>query len=168
MYIDTVKQINKKENLIKVLKKIVDFLPKSKFVYYTIIALIIKSLLVIGNVSYERPTFEDIITSYMQIPHLYIYLCFILILVSFSYLFKNRGHMWFLLVMNVVLSILFVIDVWYYRGFNSFPTLYSLRETGNLDNLSSTVFSLIHKSDILFILDVFILIPYCIMRKKNV
>lgn len=166
MYIDTVKQINKKENLIKVLKKIVDFLPKSKFVYYTIIALIIKSLLVIGNVSYERPTFEDIITSYMQIPHLYIYLCFILILVSFSYLFKNRGHMWFLLVMNVVLSILFVIDVWYYRGFNSFPTLYSLRETGNLDNLSSTVFSLIHKSDILFILDVFILIPYCIMSKK--
>lgn len=166
MYINNVREITKKENALGFLKKIVNFLPKSKLFYYTIIILYVKSLLAIANVYYEKPTFKQALASYTMISHAYIYIYFILLLVSFSYLFKNRGHMWFLIIINLFLSILFIADVWYYRGFSSFPTIYSLKETGNLNSISDTIYSLIHKSDILFIIDFFILIPYSIINRK--
>lgn len=166
MYISIVKQMNKKEIILGLSKRIVNVLVSNKLLYYTAVALFIKSILAISNVVYENPTFDEEIKSYTKVPHLYIYLCFILILASFSCLFKNRAYMRFLIILNLILSILFVVDVWYYRGFNSFPTLYSLKESGNLDNLSSTVFSLIRKSDIFFAADFFILIPYSIKNKN--
>lgn len=166
MYISIVKQMNKKEIILGLLKRIVNVLVSNKLLYYTVAALFIKSILAISNVVYENPTFDEKIKSYTKVPHLYIYLCFILILASFSCLFKNRAYIRFLIILNLILSILFIVDVWYYRGFNSFPTLYSLKESGNLDNLSSTVFSLIYKSDIFFVADFFILIPYSIKNKN--
>jgi len=166
VYISIVKQMNKKEIILGLLKRIVNVLVSNKLLYYTVAALFIKSILAISNVVYENPTFDEKIKSYTKVPHLYIYLCFILILASFSCLFKNRAYIRFLIILNLILSILFIVDVWYYRGFNSFPTLYSLKESGNLDNLSSTVFSLIYKSDIFFVADFFILIPYSIKNKN--
>jgi phosphoglycerol transferase MdoB-like AlkP superfamily enzyme len=163
---NNVERYEVKERIIDSLKKVIEFLPKSKLFYYTIFILFVKSLIVIGDICYGNPTFKQAITSYTNISHVYIYLYFILLLVSFSYLFKSRSHMWFLIIINLSLSILFIADVWYYRGFSSLPTLYSLKETGNLNNLSDTIISLAHKSDILFILDFFILIPFSIMKKN--
>lgn len=166
MYVRETVAVTRKDKILESMKKAIESIPKSKMFYYTIIVLFLKSLLAIGNVNYKELNFEEVIKSYTQIPHAYIYVCFISLLMSFSYLFKNRGHMWFLILMNLFLSVLFIADVWYYRGFNSFPTLYSLKQTGNLDNLSDTIFSLIHKSDILFIMDFFVLIPYVVINKK--
>lgn len=166
MYSYNVREITKKENFLRTLKKIVDFLPKSILFYYTIIILFAKSFLVIGDVYFENSTVKQELEPYINISHAYIYILFILVLISFSYLFKNRGHMWFLITINLFLSILFLADVIYYRGFNSFPTLYSLNETSNLHDMSDIILSLIRKSDILFIIDFFILIPYSIINKK--
>lgn len=166
MNINSVKEIAKKQNVSEILEKVVDFLPTSKLFYYTIVVLLLKSLLVIGDVCYESPTFKQVFTTKKSIPHMYIYVFFILLIVSFAYLFKNKGHMWYLIILNLVLSILFIADVWYFRGFSSFPSVYALKETGNLHNLSSTIFSLAHTSDILFVIDLFVLIPYCIISKK--
>ncbi|URZ07863.1 LTA synthase family protein [Clostridium felsineum] len=163
---DNFKEMVSRENIFEGLKNAAFYLWKSKLMYYTVIILFVKSLLVISNISYTNPTFQEMLTSYTKISHAYIYIYFIVLIISFAYLFKNRGHMWFLIGANLLLSILFVIDVWYYRGFTSLPTLYSLNETGNLDNLSSTVFSLMRKTDILFIIDLFILVPYGFINKK--
>lgn len=162
----SVREIVKKDNILKGLRRLINFLPTSKFFYYTIIILFAKILLVIADVNYDKPTFKEVVMSYANIPHVYIYIFFILLIASFSYLFKNKGHMYFLIIMNLILSILFTIDVWYYRGFSSFPTLYSLKETGNLNNLSSTILSLINKSDILFVIDLIIIVPFIIINKE--
>ncbi|SMC29120.1 Phosphoglycerol transferase MdoB [Clostridium acidisoli DSM 12555] len=166
MDFNNTKEYSYRDKVIELLKKVTEILPKSKLFYYTILILFAKSLIVIGDVYYENPTFKQAITAYTKISHVYIYIYFIMLFVAFSYLFKNRAHMWFLIIINIVFSILFIADVWYYRGFSALPTLYSLKETGNLDNLSDAVISLIHKSDILFIIDFFILIPFSIINKK--
>ncbi|KHD37112.1 phosphoglycerol transferase [Clostridium acetobutylicum] len=166
MYINIVREMAKKESIVENFKKVACFLWRSKLFYYTVIILFFKSLLVISAISYEKPTVGQVLTSYTKISHAYIYIYFIVLIVSFSYLFKNRSRMWFLIFSNLCLSILFVIDVWYYRGFSSLPTLYSLNQTGNLDNLSSTIVSLIHKSDILFIVDLFVIVPFSIINRK--
>ena len=162
-----IKEVVRKKNISWVLEKLADFIPSSKLFYYTIIILFLKSLIVIADVCYEKPTFYQMASAYTNISHVYIYLYFILLVISFSYLFKNRAHMWFLIIMNLVLSVLFLGDVIYYRGFSSLLSVYNLSESGNLNNLSDTIFSLMHKSDMLFFLDFFILIPLSIKNKKR-
>lgn len=150
----------------KFLKSQIKSISISVFFCYTVIALLLKTILVAANVNYDEPNFSQIIRSYNAIPHVYIYLCFILLFTSFSFLFKGRAQLKFLIIINLLFSILFIGDLWYFRGFSTFPTLYLLKETTNLDNLSSSIASMIHKSDILFLLDFFIIIPYSFFNKK--
>lgn len=154
------------EKILELLQDGVKTLTKTKIFYYTILSLFIKSLIVVGDIYYENPSISQMLISYKQISHVYIYLFFILIFASISFLFKNRAHLWFLIILNLFFSILFIVDLWYFRGFNAMPTLYLLKETSNLNNLSDTVMSLAHKSDILLILDFLFLVPYAIMNKK--
>lgn len=73
--------------------------------------------------------------------------------------------MWYLIIFNILITVLIVGDLWYYRGFNSFLSLHVLDQATNLDNLSSDIVSMMRPIDLIFIIDLFIMTPIMIKFK---
>ena len=81
------------------------------------------------------------------------YFCPVIVFLSFSFLFKNRGRNVFFLVVDVIFSALILVDIWYLRGFNAMPSPHLLQQGSNLDNLAGSIFPVIHLVDLLFVID---------------
>lgn len=94
------------------------------------------------------------------------YFGFILIFLSFAFLFKNRARMIYYMVLNALVSIILLVDLWYFRGFNTMPTIFVLQQTSNLDNMSSSILSLIKLWDLVFVFDI-IVVLLVLFFKKN-
>jgi phosphoglycerol transferase MdoB-like AlkP superfamily enzyme len=48
------------------------------------------------------------------------------------FLFKKNLRAIAFIILDFVVSLLFMIDIWYLRGFNVFPTLYAFQAIGNM------------------------------------
>lgn len=144
------------------------FIKKNNWLwFYTVIALLVKSLLFlgftnsIGNSSYS---FKRI---FWFAPPVLVYICFIALFLSFSFLFKNKFQSWYLIIFNIIISFLIIMDLWYYRAFGSFISMYLLKETANLNNLSDSIFSMIKPVDMLFAADIIPIIFIMIIGRKK-
>jgi len=91
---------------------------------------------------------------------------FSMLFISFTYIFKKRAHLWALVTFNLLFSILLIGDLWYYRGFKSFLSFHLLSETQNLNNLSSSVMSMARPVDLIFLIDVLLMIVLAIVYRK--
>lgn len=127
----------------------------------TTLAMLAKSILFIGLINNENATKFDYLKAFCSFsspPPLEIYTLFIIIILCFGFAFKGRGRFWFLLSCNTLFSMLLITDLMYYRGYSSFVTPYLLSQTTNLDNLFSSVISMLRQIDFLFIIDILILL----------
>jgi phosphoglycerol transferase MdoB-like AlkP superfamily enzyme len=97
----------------------------------------------------------------------FIYLFFIIAVISFSYLFYKKAHMIVLIIINVLYTILLVGNLWYYRGFNDFLSLHLLGQTQNLNNLSDSVTSMARPIDLIFIIDIMLLVPAAVFLRRR-
>lgn len=93
----------------------------------------------------------------MNAPSLLVYISFIAAMLSFAFLFEGRQHVGFLIIFDVLVSALFIVDLMYYRAFTSFVSPYMLQMYANLDNLGSSLMSMLRFTDIVFLLDIPIL-----------
>jgi lipoteichoic acid synthase len=90
----------------------------------------------------------------------------ILPVMAFAYLFKkNMGT--FLYIFNLLFSILLVIDTIYYKYFNDIISIGAISNAVLLGDVSSSVIKLISLTDFVFLLDVIILTPLIIWRKRK-
>lgn len=118
--------------------------------HYTFLAILLKSILttvLIVNNSSGKINFLVLFIG------LVVYSTFVLIVMSFALLFKGRKRLWYLVILNLVFSILLIFDIWYYRGFASFLSVHQLGQLVNLDNLGDSIFSMSRQWDFLFIID---------------
>ncbi|MCM8711313.1 LTA synthase family protein [Clostridium sp. SYSU_GA19001] len=141
------------------------YLSKDRMLHVTLISLFLKSIIFTLLINSEKATKINFGWAFYGDPHLLVYICFINIFLSFSFLFKNRGRLWYLIVINTLISMIIIADLWYYRGFASFMTIHVLNQTTNLDNLSSDIIAMMRVIDIFFVLDIFVLIPLAIKQK---
>ncbi len=135
---------------------------------FTTLAMLTKSILFIGLINNENATKYDHMKafySFSSSPPLEVYTFFIIILLSFAFIFKGKARFWFLFSCNALFSTLLITDLMYYRGYSSFVTPYLLSQTTNLDNLFSSVISMLRQIDFLFILDLLILFGIGIKHK---
>lgn len=79
--------------------------------------------------------------------------CFTLLFFSISLLFKGRRRLWITWTISTTLSFLLVADLVYYRGYGDFLTLHLVRQLTNLEDLGSSIVSLLYFTDIVFIID---------------
>jgi phosphoglycerol transferase MdoB-like AlkP superfamily enzyme len=140
---------------------------KDILLHITLLCIFLKSIAFICLISSDKATKFDFTWAFYGDVHILAYLSFIVIFLSFSFLFKNRAHIWFLIGVNILITILIIGDLWYYRGFNSFLTLHVLNQTTNLDNLSSDIISMMRTIDVIFLIDIVIIIPF-IIKFKNI
>ena len=81
-----------------------------------------------------------------------------IIFLGLAWLFKGKRKYIWLIVIDFLLSVLLYANVLYYRFFNDFITLPTILQTQNFGDVSSSVTSLLRPYDILFFMDILILI----------
>lgn len=144
------------------LKSIID----NKAFVFSIFSLFIKTILLLILTSSDTGSNINIKTIFYSVPPLLVYLSFFVIFLSFSYLFKGKGHLISLFVLNIILTIIVISDVLYFRANSSFLSLHLFSYTSNLENLSGSIFSLFRLIDSLFLIDIIILGIYLSKKSK--
>lgn len=91
----------------------------------------------------------------------------VLILASFSMLFKHKRRISFLFTIDLIVSLVLISDIMYYKYFKDVTTVAALRNIKLLGGVSSSVSSLINIKDFIYIADTIILLPF-LKRYKNV
>ncbi|MEK4873105.1 LTA synthase family protein [Niallia sp. FSL W8-1348] len=87
-----------------------------------------------------------------------------LFFLGISMLFKAKKKYLILISMYLFLSLLLFVNVLYYRFFNDFITLPTLTQTQNFGDVSGSILSLLKPYDVLFFLDLLILILFLVFR----
>lgn len=149
------------------IKGIIRFLMEDKIGICFFVILIIKNFLflnVLKSSGASKITFKFDLYGFLN---LYIIVIFSMLLVSFTYLFKKKAHLWSLIILNCLFSVLLIGDLWYYRGFKAFLSFHLLSETQNLNNLSSSVISMARPVDMVFLIDVVVMIVLAVVFRKS-
>lgn len=138
------------------------------FFLIPVIAIVLKGIIFQGFVSSENPYSFSFSTGYgmVSIVSLEYYIAFALLFVSFSLLFKGKGRIIYVFILDIIVTLLFILDVWYYRGFNTVPSVFLLTQTSNLDNLSDSIKSMMSSLDWLFIIDFVVIGAYAYKFRK--
>lgn len=137
------------------------------FIIYTLIAIVLKSIIFEGfTLDKNAADFYLVISFFYTLPKLYYYIAFAGLLLSFTFLLKGRVRIWTLFALNLLVSVLLMIDLWYYRGFGTMTSVHLLSQTSNLDNLSGSVMSFIKFNDFIFIFDLIVLLVLFIWRNQ--
>ena len=100
-------------------------------------------------------------------PFINYYYAFILIFLSFSLLFKGKGRVIYLFVIDVIVTALIFLDLGYFRGFLTMPSALLLTQTANLDNMGGTISSMFSKVDFLLLIDFVILAIFVFFTRKS-
>lgn len=90
----------------------------------------------------------------------------VLVLVSFSVLFRYNKRIKYLYILDIVISLMLMADLMYYRYFKDVITVASLKNVKLLGGVSSSVGSLFSLKDLLYLADIVILIPF-VKKYKN-
>ncbi|MBU5485692.1 LTA synthase family protein [Clostridium sp. MSJ-11] len=139
---------------------------ENRIFFLTILSLLIKSIFFLGFIASSSGNYIALFKLPIYLVNFILYVSLITIFLSVGYLFKGLGQAFAFVTINLLLSLFMVADLIYYRGFQSFISLYSLSQGGNLDNLGETIISMLRSQDILFIIDIIIFLVI-ILRKKT-
>ena len=148
------------------LSDIISDLFRDKIYILMVMVIFIKSILFIGLLGTEKATWFDFDKAFMSVPTYMLFISFAMIVLSISFLFKGRKHLWSLIVIDILITVLIIGDAWYYRGFTEFLNFFLFTQTANLDNLSSSLLSMSRPVDVLFVIDIIIFIIYAAFNRQ--
>ena len=131
-------------------------------------SLVLKGIIFQGFVTSQNPYVFNFSAGYESAnPCLNYYIAFTLIFLSFSLLFKGKGRIIYTFVIDGILTLIMLIDTWYFRGFLTVPSVLTLTQTANLDNMSDDILSMMSTLDLLFLFDFIILAIYTYLTRKS-
>lgn len=91
-----------------------------------------------------------------------------IVFLGLAFLAKGRRMGIWLLVIDFIMSFLLYANVLYYRFFNDFITLPTLKQTDNLSSgMGGSIFGLMEGYDFIYFLDIILLIVLYIFTRKN-
>ncbi len=132
------------------------------------VAIILKCIIFQGFVANEDPyLFNFSVGLNSAKPFINYYYAFTLIFLSFSLLFKGKGRVIYLFVIDILITALIFLDLGYFRGFLTMPSVLLLTQTANLDNMGGTISSMFTNLDFLLLLDFIILAIFVFLTRKS-
>ncbi|MBI6038720.1 LTA synthase family protein [Clostridium perfringens] len=138
------------------------------FYIFTILAIVLKGALFLGFSLNQNLYTLNFGLGYRQASYfINYYIAFAAIFVSICFLFKNKGKFFSLIIVDLFITLITVMDIWYFRGFQTVPSVMLLKQTANLDNLGDSIFSMASPYDLLFFVDFIILIIAFIIFRKS-
>ncbi|GAA0078819.1 LTA synthase family protein [Clostridium sp. CTA-5] len=151
-------------------KKIInkDSISRLILILIPIISIILKGILFQGFITSDNPYSFNFTAGYDSAkPFINYYIAFSMIFLSFSLLFKGKGRIIYIFIIDILLTSIIMLDLCYFRGFLTVPSILIATQTANLDNLSGAVYSMFSPMDFLFILDFIILAIYIYITRKS-
>ncbi len=145
---------------------ILGYLAQEWLALLTFSMLLIKSIALMGFVNSSNQSLINMSRGIKNITYMPICIAFLLIVISFSFLAKNKGRLWLLLILNFLCSVLFAFDAVYIRASGNFLSTQLLRQTGNLNNLWDSIFAMFRPCDIIFIFDIPIIAIILIITRR--
>lgn len=138
------------------------------FYIFTLIAIVLKGALFLGFSLNQNLYTLNFGLGYRQASYfINYYIAFAAIFVSICFLFKNKGKFFSLIIVDLFITLITVMDIWYFRGFQTVPSVMLLKQTANLDNLGDSIFSMASPYDLLFFVDFIVLIIAFIIFRKS-
>ncbi|HEY5585814.1 MAG TPA: LTA synthase family protein [Ruminiclostridium sp.] len=128
--------------------------------------LLVKSIVLMGFIYSSNQSIIDMARGLRNITYMPICVAFLIIIVSISFLAKNKGRLWLLFILNFLCSVLFVFDAVYLRASGNFLSAQLIRQTGNLNNLWGSIFAMFRPCDIAFFFDIPIIAILLIITRK--
>ncbi|MEG2338513.1 MAG: hypothetical protein RSB66_05485, partial [Clostridium sp.] len=130
------------------------------------LAIFLKTLFFLVITSSDTGTGVNFKTIFYSMPPLLVYFSFFLCFLSFSLIFKGRLHIIALYTLNILITIIILGDLLYYRANGSFLSIHLINYTSNLDNLSSSIYTLFRPIDLIFAgIDMVLLIYMIIVQR---
>lgn len=152
------KKLGIKESFIKGIKN-------RDFLLYLFI-LLSKTLLFIALVSDDKANGIDFKNMFFSLPPLGAWITINAAYISIALLFKGNKQKWCFWILDLIFSILVVGDMWYYRSNSVFLNYHMFSMTSNLENLGSSIISMLRLVDMLFFIDIIVL--FCRnLKNKN-
>ncbi len=140
---------------------------KSVFFLFTLTTLSIKTLIFMMIIGEDSASKLNVSILQSKEINIILMIAFLLLILSFSYLFTH-GKI-FILVINIIVTFIYLSDLLYYRSNSAFINFYMFQLTANLNNLGESILSLFKPIDILMIIDipVYIILITFIREKWN-
>ncbi|ELP5177778.1 LTA synthase family protein [Clostridium perfringens] len=108
----------------------------------------------------------QIFNMYMYWPKLLIHIVFAMTIASGIFLFNKNGRIIYILIADIVITILMFLDISYYRNYGNFLSIRHLFHGELFNPLNKELFNF-YKRDILLLIDFIILVPLSIFSLKN-
>jgi lipoteichoic acid synthase len=134
-----------------------------KFLFNNIDVLLFSVLIFIKLFKYS----EAISPAYLYMAVVIPIIASIFVLAGISLIFKEKSRVNFLYIVDIVVSLILISDIMYYRYFKDIITVSAIRNAKLLVGVSDSVASLFNVKDLLYILDVFILFPFVKIYKRK-
>lgn len=132
----------------------------------TFLLVILKSNLFLAMFRTPNSSSIDIFSMYFGVPVISTHLSFAVIFVSIALLFKGRARLYSATGLNLLLSIMLVLNLWYYRAYKGFYSIRHIIHPELFNPLNRSIVNF-HIIDILYFLDILLLIIY-IYRHKDI
>jgi phosphoglycerol transferase MdoB-like AlkP superfamily enzyme len=163
MKLDKVKFILKDYyKIITLLKnKIVDS-KMSKLRFVIVLDMLIKTVLFLALL--EDNSSDTLEIANISFKFTIVYLSFILVFYSFGYLFSKNKQVIFNVVLNVLYSVLLLLDLWYFRANKDFYGMKNILFKGTF-NLAGGSLINFRWIDLIFIVDIILIIFWIIIKK---
>lgn len=108
----------------------------------------------------------QIFNMYSYWPKLLIHIVFAMTISSGVFLFNKNGRIIYILIADIVITILMFLDVSYYRNYGNFLSIRHLFNRDLFNPLNKELFNF-YKRDILLLIDFIILVPLSIFSLKS-
>lgn len=128
-----------------------------------------KSMLLLSMLRTTNSSSINFSTMYFGVPAIGAHLVIITLILSIMFLFKYKGKMWTALIINVIITILFIADIWYYRNNGTFLSIRHLLHPEIFNPIGKNLINF-RPVDLLFVIDFivfFILFKFDKLRKYN-
>lgn len=103
----------------------------------------------------------------LVILYVYRYLPPIILICSIALLFSGKGQNYYLIISHIFISILLFIDIVFFRAFAKFPSIQDASSALYTPDLSATIIGLMHWHDILWVIDILLIILISIRFSKH-
>ncbi len=138
---------------------------KDFIIYLTI--LLSKTLMFIALVSDDKANGINFKNMFFSLPPLGAWVVINSAFLAIALFFKGNSQKWCFWILNLLFSLLVLGDMWYYRSNSVFLNYHMFSMTSNLENLGTSIISMLRLVDILFFIDIIILAFSNIKKRKS-
>ncbi len=167
MQANNVKLLSTGSSIFEMLKAKSKHLISDSMSFAVFISIIAQSVLFLGIVQNDGASKISFTMTDLANSNIKIIVLQSLIIISFSFLFSKYIRLTYLLIINLLFSLLLVGDLWYFRGFQDFLSLNTLGETQNLSNLMLEISTMPRKVDLIFLVDNLIILYLSVFSRKR-